>query len=272
MSSNGKIENMKIRIRESGFPLEMFTHSVLKSQKYKVISHQYYEDPVTEKYREIDLIAEKIQEINFPKSGTKIFMGNKLIIECKKQDEPSPWLFFEGESVNTNSRTLLHISPKNRLDKKYVAQEVFPKTHYYNKIPCIYYIQPFKLSKNGAEKTKNKNDKDHIYDAVFQLFNATMETQINDRELIDNVEYGRVYFYYPIIVLDGELYSSAISDIDKIDITPQNHVQLHMNFQMGEADIEKWGDKSIVKNTHEFIIDIVKKEYLNEFLETIYNF
>lgn len=64
------------------------------------------------------------------------------------------------------------------------------------------------------------------------------------------------------------MYSSKISDKETIEIVPRNHIQLLMNFQ-DEARSERWGNKKIVKKDFKLMIDVVKKEYLSDFLDTI---
>lgn len=264
MPPNDKIENMKKAIIKSGFPLEIFTASILKSKEYKIVQHQYYNDAIDNKFREIDLIAEMKKEIASHEEDTKFIFQNILIIECKKQEEDSPWLFFEGDIKNKDFSTQLYTSTKKFIDKKWVADNIFPKTHYYNKIPCIYYIAPFKLTKNGD---KNKG-KDYIYETIFQLYSALNASIKIYTELQNKIVHKRIFFYYPIIVLDGELYSSKIKGIDTIEINPINRIQLLLNFQRETHSI-KWGGKRKIRKDEKFMIDVVKKEYFSNFLDSI---
>lgn len=192
MNSDNKIENMKQAIIKSGFPLEIFTASILKSKNYRITQHQYYIDAKEDKFREIDLLAEKSAKFASSKQNATFVFKNTLIVECKKQEKSSPWLFFEGDNVNKDPSTLLFTSTKDFVDKKWVSDMVFPKTHYYNKIPCMYYIPPFKLNNEG-EKTK-----DYIHDTVFQLFSAVTTTVKIFSKFQSKVVHKRIYFYYPI--------------------------------------------------------------------------
>ena len=262
MKSDDKIKNMKQAIIKSGFPLEIFTASVLKSKYYNIIQHQYYLDKNENKLREIDLVAEKSAKLDSSKKEKTFVFQNTLIIECKKQEQSSPWLFFEGDDVNQDSSTLKYTSTKNYIDKKWVNDVIFPKTHYYNKIPCVYYIPPFKLNKDG------KKSKDYIHETILQLISAVATTVTTYSEFQSRIAHKRLFFYYPLIVLDGDLYSSKISDAETIEIIPRDHVQLLMNVQ-DETRSEKWGNKKIVTKDSKLIIDIVKKEYLSDFLDNI---
>ena len=216
--ADNKIENMKKAIIKSGFPLEISTASILKSKKYRIVQHQYYFDEEEGKIREIDMLAEKTNYFESPKKGTKMEFHNILIVECKKQDEKSPWLFFEGDSVNKDPSTLIYTSTKEFFNKKWVAENVFPKTHYFIKKPCIYYIPPFKLDKNGNTK------KDYIHDTILQLLSALRTTVGIYEEFQNRVVHKRMYSYYPIIVLDGDLYSSRIDNEETIEILPRDHI------------------------------------------------
>lgn len=262
MSYDEKIKNMENAIINSGFPLEIYTASILKSKQYRIVQHQYYMDDNEEKLREIDLLAEKSNQIDSSKQGTKLIFQNILIIECKKQDEKSPWLFFEGDNINTDPSSLLFTSTKDFLNIKWVADNIFPKSHYFKKIPCIYYIPPFKLDKNG------KKTKDYIHDTILQLLSALKTTNKIYDDFQNKVVHKRVYFYYPIIVLDGDLFTSKIWDEETIEIVPSDHVQLLMNFT-SDAQSKKWGNKKIVKKDSKLIIDIVTKEYLSDFIDNI---
>lgn len=260
MSNETKMENMKNAIIKSGFPLEIFTASILKSKKYRIIQHQYYIDENQEKLREIDLLAEKSVQIESSRQMSKFVFQNILIIECKKQEEKSPWLFFEGDYENKDPSSLLFTSTKDFLDKKWVADNILPKSHYFNKIPCIYYISPFKLDRNG------NRTKDYIHDTILQLLSGLKTSGEIYEDFQNKVVHKRAYFYYPIIVLDGDLYSSKISNEEAIEIIPRDHVQLLMNFSR-DAQPEKWGHKKIVKKEFKILIDIIKKEFLSEFLD-----
>ena len=262
MSSDDKIKNMKKAIIKSGFPLEIFTASILKSKKYKFVQHQYYRDNEEDKLREIDLLAEKTNQIELSNKRGKIVFQNMLIIECKKQDAKSPWLFFEGDRVNNDPSSLLFTSTKGFVNKKWVADAVFPTSHYFDKIPCIYHIPPFKLNKDGS------TNKDYIHDTILQLISALKATVDSYEEFQNKVVHKRVYFYYPIIVLDGDLYTSKISAAETIEIVPKNHVQLLMHL-IGDSQIEQWGNKKNVNKDYKLIIDIVKKEFLSDFLDNI---
>lgn len=239
-------EYIKKEIAKSGFPLEIKIATLLDQHAWAVLPHLIY-PAEKDKNQELDIYATK--DMKQIKDGTHV-----LVIECKKQ-ENKPWIFFEQNKLNTDVFSL-NISPLTLYGH---LESSFMKNHYYcRQKPCAYHFPAF-----------IKGDKpDVILDAINQVSNALLYCWGMEMSLFEKLMHKRISLLYPIIVLDGQLFSAKVGSEGEIDIKASEHLQLKVSRALEEPlKIRYIGEKSIVLSVKYFIIDIVQKSYFKTFLE-----
>src|SRR5688500_7975613 len=87
----------------TGFPLEMEVATILRKRGLSVFQADYYLDPKSNEYREIDVVAIKDHFVE-PQEGH--LLRFEILCECKTSRD-KPWLFFVDDSVKPNDRLLI---------------------------------------------------------------------------------------------------------------------------------------------------------------------
>jgi hypothetical protein len=136
------------------------------------------------------------------------------------------------------------------------------KEHFYSKEPvCTYYLVPF-----SSEEKKNTNKENEIFGAVEQVMSALRFYTVREDEHMNKNQLNGMEFVYPIIVFDGLLCSAHIEN-EKINIKEEDRIALHIIEELDKA-IELWGANTVTSVISKpFIINVVKKEYFEKFLE-----
>jgi hypothetical protein len=233
---------IKNEISKSGFPLEIKVAAILSQKGWNVKPHILY--PSEGKDKEMDIKATKIHP-------TKKKCKNMLIVECKKQ-ESKPWIFFEQNEVNKDIFSL-NASPFHLYDK---LTDYFEKTHYSKQKPCSYHFPSF-VERNCKS--------DPILEAVNQVIDALFYSHNIELELYEKLE-RNFTFLYPIIVLDGKLFSARIEPDGNIELTESSHLQLKVLKGFKDPFTFRSGTVNYIKSMKPYIIDIVLKDYFSEFL------
>lgn len=238
-------EYIKKEIAKSGFPLEIKVATLLDQHMWVVLPHLIY-SLKKDKNQELDIYAAK--DMKSLKNGKHV-----LVIECKKQ-ENKPWIFFEQSKLNTDVFSL-NISPLNLYGH---FEPSFQKKHYYCKQkPCAYHFPSF--VKGGKP--------DVILEAINQVLNALIFCWETEMYLFKKMEHKYVCIFYPIIVLDGQLFSARVGPDGNVDIKASQHLQLKVAKALEEPVSIKYGERSVLLSIKYFIIDIVQKSYFENFLE-----
>lgn len=258
MESDIKSEIVK-NIKQSGIPLQIYSAVTLDNKKWNVTRGPIYAESASKlnNANEIDILAKKESVIK----GVK----NVLVIECKKQ-ETKPWVFFKQNNVNVDPITL-NISC-NGEGGGGCAYEFFEKnfnrTHYFNKPLYSYYLHPF--SSRDDETRPNP-----IFKAITQVVMAFAFYMNQDQEFLNMTDSKQISLFYPVIVLDGRLFSANISneEFNEYNLTEEDHISLLINYEL-EKPYRMWSNNKMwTIKTKRLIIDIVKKEYLETFLDEI---
>jgi len=236
-------EYIESEIQKSGFPLEIKSSMILAKFGWNVSPHVMFFNQKKQRDSEIDIVAIKTLMPAIPK-----ILVNVLVVECKKQ-EKKPWVFFEQDQKNTLVTTIC-AKPK----EAYVyLQEHFKDHYYYNQKPCQFHFPSFVKS----------GEPDVIAKAINQVLDGLVfssEQQVYLEEIN--------WFYYPVIILDGRLFSAHVEPTGKIEITESKYLQLKVMRGLEEPEeIKVDGIRTIVSATKSYIIDIVKIDYLEGFLK-----
>jgi len=237
-------------IEKSGYPLEIYTTSMLETKNWCVINQDGYLDVEEGKWRTVDISAFK--RIEIPSSPVYRVLHLTLIIECKNSEKP--WVFWtrdkEGQRlfelllafamIKLESRPLLHPLRVEKMAR--CLHYYFPQ---FNKVAFIFY----EAFKNGK--------KEDIFEAKNQVIKALTYKRREISETISKLAFNNIILiFYPLIIFDGPLYELELVN-EKPKLNPSQYIQYFTSHGFPEPEM--------------FIIDVVRKDYLHEYLEILEN-
>lgn len=252
---NNKTEDIKKfisdEIRKSGFPLEAYASMILDKKGWDIFPHLLYYNDLEKCYNEIDILAIK-GSLRKGFRGGKFLKREILMIECKKQKK-KPWIFFEAdEEIDVSS---LYVVPPN---PKLVSNQSFKNHYYYKQKPCNFHFPCF--VKAGKP--------DVILDAINHLIESINSYKKTTLDLRTKVTFQGYEIYYPTIILDGKLFSVKIESDGTIKVSEVNHLQLKISRLRKEAELLEISKETIIwSDCKDYIIDIVRKDFFEEFLK-----
>jgi hypothetical protein len=264
--SDGKSLEQKIieELEKTGFPTEIVTADLLRQHGYGVLHNPSYLDDIQKISREFDIRAYK--SWHFDKMGLSWSVAVYLCVECKKSK--SSWVFFMSpdnhktreqsmtrDEIHTDKESLGKIGPIN--DFGDVAPESsldgisLLEYHHYYSLPyrARTYFEPLKQK---DQTTVGQS----IYSAVMSCTKAVLFSSGEKR-------YDRhVKFFYPVVIFDGDMFEAHVASDKTISLVTTQHVQLshhYLTATRGRSPL----------NSDEFIVDVVRDDYLPNFLGII---
>ena len=247
MEANNDEEIQKIEqdIRLSGFPLEIEVSSVLQKDGWHVRNQVFYIDDEEGKTRTVDVIAHKAF---FEKIGDYDRLNMTLVIECKKSEKP--WVFFTTPRIDPGPVDLELLGSIKQFAKPDIIKSLAFAKWLRSESHCSYdkrkeyaviSYEPFKKGK-GRE----------ILEAIYQVTKALNFQLAEFTKNASLFSMNPVILLYPIVVLDGHLYESRPRTED-----------------MG---VRRCGSLQFsVSRKTPFLVDILEKDYLPQFLTAINN-
>jgi hypothetical protein len=240
------------QIRKSGFPLEIFSSLKLKKAGWNVTPHLLFYNELKNSYNELDIYASKLSKRQ-GFVGSHFMVLEVLVIECKKQ-ETVPWVFFEQEQPTSSFLTLAVVPP----DSCVLFEKSFKNHYYFNKKPCSYHFPAFVSS----------GKPDVILDAINHVLDALNYIRTMATNLMGNYHIRNEQIFYPVVVLDGKLFSAKIEADDTVTATESNHLQLQVERALKEPLMTEMSNTQITWSISDtYIVDIVRKDFLEEFLK-----
>lgn len=239
-------------IKKSGFPLEAYACMILDKNDWEVCPHVLYYNDSQKCYNEIDIIASKPAHRRGFRGGK--YLGREvLMIECKKQ-EKKPWIFFEGD-VPTRDASSIYVVPPN---PSLMSKKNFKKHYYYNQKPCDYHFPCFVTS----------GKPDVILDAVNHVIDSINFCKNIVLNMLKKINYTVYEIYYPVIILDGRLYSAKINMNGSVKVSETSYLQLGVSRLREDAEITELSEDCIeFHDSEDYIIDIVRKDFFEDFLK-----
>lgn len=218
----------------------------LRDKEWDVLISPYYNDNVSDKAREIDIIAEKVFEVKDSYWGKhKGWFNIRFIIECKY--------------INAETVFWFDAKDKKRAEEMVVRETPLEKNNIYTQ--KHHYIQDERVAKLfSSEKSKDLSN-EPIYKAINQSLNAMVyfrhETPLQQqgRKILETV-------CYPIIVLNdfGKIYSVNIGESSYSNIADK-FFQLEINYAYLDTNKQNMNEY--------FLIDVVDFSHLDDFLTEI---
>lgn len=246
------LEKVQSIIERSGNNFHSKVLQYFQANEWTVLISPYYNDNITTKPREIDLIAEK----HFPLEFLRTYLGIvsiRLFIECKYIPQETVFWFHKKDKQKAEELVIEHTQLGLR--------NTYNKRHHYLEEGSE------KVAKLFADGGRRSGDNELFYKALNQSLNATVyyrdRGSIIDYEPGSNTEPNIIgTLNFPIIVCNGfeKLYRVDIGeDLDPSEIS--DNFQLEINY----AYINSAGNSC----NEYFLIDILQYEQLTAFCEKL---
>jgi hypothetical protein len=133
------------------------------------------------------------------------------------------------------------------------------KYHHYSKGPFASQYCTFTKKNNKSPWIAFHGEEHDGFNSLIQAIEQEIEEhyEIWTREGINNKEYVNLQIYHPLIILQGELYGCLIEK-GETSLIKLNHIQFR-------KQVIKYGSN----NTETYQIDIIKEDYLPEYLNIL---
>lgn len=244
------LEKVKEIISQSGNTFHCIVLKFLQDRDWTVLISPYYNDNVTSKPREIDLIAEKAFDARNRHSKFLGTINVKLFIECKYISQKTVF-WFHNKDKQKAENLVIQSTPQKR-------GNIYNQRHHYLEGDT-------RVAKLFADERKKTAENEIFYKALNQSLNAMVYYR-NKESIIDSEPNQKEYILhtvnYPIIACNSfeNLFRVEIdTDVEPSDIT--DNFQLEVNYAYMTSD---------GKNRNEyFLIDILNFELFDSFLKKI---
>ncbi|MDH5650354.1 MAG: hypothetical protein OEZ39_00630 [Gammaproteobacteria bacterium] len=244
------MDEIKKIIETSGnnFHCKVLNH--LKSLGWHVLVSPYYTDNISDKPREIDLIAEKAFEYGDSYSGHKGTVNAKLFIECKFIPQKNVF-WFHDKDMQKASELVVKNTPLR-------DNNIYKDKHHY-------LSSSNRVAKLFASESKRAAENEIIYKALNQSLNAMVYNRW-DHTILPTKK-GKPHrnitsIEYPVIVCNSfnDFYSVDIDSDREPEVINDNFL-LEVNYA--------YIDTNKSHRNRYFLIDIVSFNKLTSFLKVI---
>src|SRR3989344_2549840 len=251
---------LKEKIKNSGNNLHLSVVDILENEGWKVDISPYYCDDLTDRPREIDIIATNRRSILFPNSKDKNdFYNVVLCIECKCFTDEVCFRVFDNKK-DIGKRVLLNQKYNLNIDEALKRYGMLFDGHHYLNRPKIAKLYEYSKIKQGG-----KSQEDDVFQAITQSIKSTiffMKSGNNDA--LGNI-------YYPMIVynkIDGIYFmeENRIDDAYLDGLAKQKNVIFHLKYSYPETIFNVPG---VRYRSNDFYVDFVHKDELKNFVTDI---
>ncbi|OGZ40553.1 MAG: hypothetical protein A3B04_00340 [Candidatus Portnoybacteria bacterium RIFCSPLOWO2_02_FULL_39_11] len=250
---------LKEKIKNSGNNLHLSVVDILENEGWKVDISPYYCDDLTDRPREIDILATKRISMFSGSDCKEYFFKAVLCIECKHFTGDINFRVFDnnadvGREVLLNQNHNLNIA---EAFKK--ARTIFNGHHYLTtqKIARLY------------EYWKNDQNKNQQEDDVFKAMTQSVKSTIFFMKSEDSDVLGSVY--YPMVVYDNIdgiylMQENCPDDEAYLDsLEPEKNVIFHLKYSYLDYGKENYPRYP----TKDFFVDFVHKDELKKFVADV---
>ena len=215
-----EIKLVEAFLNKQGFPFEMYVaHELRKAGFDAVYQSNLFNDPYTDKTREIDVIAYFTKHLDLHHS-----IQIKIIVECKHA--ATPWILFSSEHEGFDSLGSRYFYCCNKL-----GQKLFDETDIYEALlgSSLFKIDRY-LGYGLAEvdtKDRTKKEVKNSYDAIMKLISVLLyEQKIEHEKEKQERNISEYIVYVPIIAIEGSLYKASYLGDENINLEKINEGQL----------------------------------------------
>jgi hypothetical protein len=244
------LEIVKEIIENSGNTFHCNVLKYLQEKDWTMLISPYYSDNVSNKPREIDLIAEKAFAAKDSFGRQKGVVCVKLFIECKYISQKSV-LWFHDKDMQKAEDLVIQTTPARR-DNIYTKQ-----FHYLEGADTV--------AKLFADERKKSAENEIFYKALNQSLNAMV--YYRGKESIIKISEGRRInilktLNYPVIVCN------SFENLFRVDIgadADPSHIAENFQLEVNYAYLDLNG----ASRTEYFLIDTLSFDLFDRFLEQI---
>jgi len=255
-------KDMREAIQRSGYLLEQRIEPILAEQGYYVQTNPVFPDPDTGKSREIDISALSARRI-YKKGYDFIFP----VLLCECENNPQPVVFFTKESpLSFMFHEEIKVSgiPVRFWQKGgYVSLSEFAgmeKFHHYCKGSIATQYCTFHLPKRAKSSwIALHNEEQHdTFNSLLKVLDYEIAQHFDSWYAPERVdEEVNVQVYYPLLILQGSLYSATLKD-NRLSLRGLKHVQFRKQlFLTRRNEVETYQ------------IDVITEEYLPAYLRIV---
>jgi hypothetical protein len=258
MTNPDLILKIKNAIKKSGFPLELKIGNSLEKLQWDYSIGNIFRDFETGKYRESDIVAEKI--IN----GILV----KLFIECKKSDDKQLILYAPKNHKNSIIvRKLLKTYPKIKFrNPQYDAKSVFAE---FQNLPLYDSKVPFAKSLIVTKGDTVTEDNIKFVSSINGLVKNSVIT-------IDDDSYGinERTLYLHFFIFEGQLFQLSNSETEDFDLQEISYGQFqyeaHLQVESNAIHDEDDTLAETVKSTGStFIIEFISADKFSGYVKKL---
>jgi hypothetical protein len=244
------IEKVKAIIAQSGNTFHCRVLRYLKEKGWTVLISPYYNDNISNKPREIDLIAEKAFEATDDWGHFKGNIHVRLFVECKYISQKTVF-WFHDKDIHKATDLIVQTTPITK-------DNIYTNKHHY-------LSGDSSVAKLFADEKKSSADNEVLYKALNQSLNAMIYYR-NKESIIPSRQarggYTLATVNYPVIAcnsLDNIYRVDIDEDTEPSKIT--NNFQLEVNYAYTTSNGH---------NANEyFLIDVLSFNLFDSFLDQI---
>jgi hypothetical protein len=245
---------------QSGYLLETRLETHLQRSGYYVEANNSYPDPDTGKSRELDLYG-----MTAIKAGPREqdFVFSVLLVECVNNPQPVALITKEPQVPFLHHKDVKHaglpvkfLTPEDRWESlpDYLGLDKF---HHYCKGRIATQFCSFRTKRDQQQREWMALHEEHHFDCFRKLCAAAdyfLDTHFKSWRF-DGPEYVNIEFYYPVLVLQGELLEARPSR-SAVQLVRKPHLQFRRSeFVRGEM--------------RNYQIDVITESYFPRFLALV---
>jgi hypothetical protein len=239
MSGNRHEKEVRKKLEEKGFPLEVEVHERLQKNGWNVTAQEYYFDEDEAKARTVDLASFKRTDIE---SSFFDFFHRTLVIECKSSR--GAWVFYVTKKGRLFNELAAVTVVKNAANPK-VQLSMLDMSKFLSK--SHYYLSNYAFA---ATNWCVLNSKDTFFEALNQVLKALVYNVNRTRSRITKLPQSALMIFYPIIIFQGSMYEYTLGQIRQTQ-----YVQYECH--------------GISRYDEPFVVDVVRKEFFQALLDML---
>lgn len=242
------INDIKVAIERSGFPLEHYIGLILKKHNWQIITNRNYIDDIKGVEREIDILAyklhtDKVENIDYITT---------LIISCKKSDKHK-WCFLtrdmDENDCNINLTPFHYCTSDERLRymTEYHLDTILERykghravKHLYSFDDMVFAYQQLAEPSNDKDRKKNGNLMPIKNEDIYNSISTTIKAISNEKESrLNAYDYStkqRYYTFHALSIFEGEMYKSHFDSNEVVDVSKISNIKYLNRHIVGGID------------------------------------
>jgi hypothetical protein len=255
-------KQMREAIQRSGYLLEQRVEAILTKKGYYTQTNPVFPDPDTGKSREFDIDAISLEQI-YKKGFNFVFP----ILLCECVNNPQPIAFFTREPLvpflHHEQVKASGIPVKFWQKDEYVSLSEFTgmeKFHHYCKGVVATQYCTFQLKKDKSSWMAFHNEEQHdLFNSLIKALDYKIAEYFDSWYLPNKVdEEGiNIQIYYPLVILQGSLYSAILSN-NQLILKKSRHLQFRKELFLARTN-----------KVEMYQIDVITEKYLPSYLKII---